>query len=59
MTSLFQAGEAEALLRAAINGELPDERGRFAFDSLSDAAVVALGVRFGLEAHPHGADRIG
>ena len=29
MTSLFQAGEAETLLRAEINGELPDERGRF------------------------------
>ena len=29
MTSLFQAGEAEALLQAAIDGGLPDERGRF------------------------------
>ena len=29
MTSLIQPGEAEALLQAAINGELPDERGRF------------------------------
>jgi hypothetical protein len=29
MTPLFKAGEAEALLRAAIEGKLPDERGRF------------------------------
>ena len=29
MTSLFQAGEAETLLQAAIEGRLPDERGRF------------------------------
>jgi len=29
MTSLLQAGEAEALLQASIDGELPDERGRF------------------------------
>jgi tryptophan synthase beta chain len=29
MTSLLKPGEAEALLAAAIRGELPDERGRF------------------------------
>jgi tryptophan synthase beta chain len=29
MTSLLQAGEAEKLLQATINGDLPDERGRF------------------------------
>ena len=29
MTSLFKPGEAAALLRAAIEGRLPDERGRF------------------------------
>jgi tryptophan synthase beta chain len=29
MTSLIQAGEAEALLKATIAGELPDARGRF------------------------------
>jgi tryptophan synthase beta chain len=29
MTSLIQAGEADALLKATIAGELPDERGRF------------------------------
>ena len=29
MTSLLKSGEAETLLQAAINGELPDERGRF------------------------------
>ncbi|MEE8426145.1 MAG: hypothetical protein V3S15_02595, partial [Woeseiaceae bacterium] len=29
MNSILQAGEAEALLEAAINGQLPDERGRF------------------------------
>ena len=29
MTSLLQPGEAESLLKAAIEGRLPDERGRF------------------------------
>lgn len=29
MNSILQAGEADALLEAAINGQLPDERGRF------------------------------
>jgi tryptophan synthase beta chain len=29
MSALLQAGEAKALLQAAIDGELPDERGRF------------------------------
>ena len=29
MSSILQAGEADALLKASINGQLPDERGRF------------------------------
>ena len=29
MSTLFAAGEAQALLDAAIKGEMPDERGRF------------------------------
>lgn len=29
MSSILQAGEADALLEASVNGQLPDERGRF------------------------------